>query len=226
MNQKGIWLVFRSSPSKLKKSSEWFVEVEDDEKFYPHKVKVDGREDVEVFVHPKSRIPYTIEDGKKIPIPLNVDGDPNALRQKQKKNPILYGGRLKLFYFCDQGLKIDNNDLRIYSTPKLQKDIRRVKFREAERLRHNNQEVEKEGQPLKLTATKKKSWRWYDQKYQDAVAIALEYDNADLFITVTGRENIAEIRRIRDGRDLADLVEYTNRFFQVKLKDILNVISI
>ena len=215
----------RSCNCKLSKNSEWRAEVKEDSEVYPHKVEINGRE-VEIFVHPKSRVPYTIENGIKTPIPLNEDGDPNALRQPENKNPILYGGRLKLFYFCDQGLKIDNNDLRIYESPKLQKSIRRVKFREAERLRHANQEVEKEGQPLKLTATKKKSWRWYDQKYQDAVALALEYDNADLFITVTGRENIAEIRRIRDKRNLADLVEYTNRFFQVKLKSILHVLLI
>ena len=39
----------------------------------------------------------------------------------------------------------------------------------------------------------------YDQKYQDAVAIALKYGNADLFITVTGDPNIDEIRRIANG---------------------------
>ena len=39
----------------------------------------------------------------------------------------------------------------------------------------------------------------YDQKKQDAIAVALEYGNADLFITVTGDPNIDEIRRIANG---------------------------
>ena len=37
---------------------------------------------------------------------------PNELRQPEKKNPILYGGRLKLFYLCDQGVKIENMFVR------------------------------------------------------------------------------------------------------------------
>ena len=46
--------------------------------------------------------------------------------------------------------------------------------------------------------------------------------NCDLFITVTGHENIPEIIRLKDNRKLVNLIVLTNRFFQVKLKQIIH----
>ena len=70
------------------------------------------------------------------------------------------------------------------------------------------------------------SFKLSNVRYQDAVAVALHNGNADLFVTVTGRENIAEIRRLQQGRTLSNLVELTNRFFQVKLQAILDDIIV
>ena len=39
---------------------------------------------------------------------------------------------------------------------------------------------------------------------------------------MTGRSNIEEIRRLADGRKLTNLPELTNRFFNAKLKSILD----
>ena len=57
---------------------------------------------------------------------------------------------------------------------------------------------------------KKGSRKWYNQKYQDAMAMSLQLGKADLFITVTGNENISEIRRLRQGRKLSNQIPLTN----------------
>ena len=53
------------------------------------------------------------------------------------------------------------------------------------------------------------------------MAVALNIGNADLFITVTGSENIHEVRRLAEHRKITNMKELTNRLFQIKLKSIL-----
>ena len=62
----------------------------------------------------------------------------------------------------------------------------------------------------------------FTQKYQDAVALSLDFDNADLFITVTGSDFLPELRRLSDGRNTRQMVELVNRFFQDHLNSILD----
>ena len=82
-----------------------------DQKLYGKTIKLNGRK-FKFQVHPKSRIPYVVENGEIKTIPKNdQENQIKAIREKEKKNPIAYGGRLKLYYLCDQGLKIDNNEL-------------------------------------------------------------------------------------------------------------------
>ena len=213
-----------SSNMKLKKLNQKsrMVKTQTDEEVYKKSIKV-GKEKYKIKVHPKSRIQYILtKDGSMKPIDNPLDGDETALRDKKKKNPILYGGRLKLYWLCDQGLKRDNNSLRWEQTPQMQKQRRRMRFRNLKKMYNENQPVDEEGEPVVLGANYKKSKRWYDQQYQDSIAVALKYENCDLFITVTGRSNIEEIRRLTDGRKLTNLPELTNRFFNVKLKSILH----
>ena len=78
-----------------------------------------------------------------------------------------YGGRLKLFYYCDQGLKNDNNRLSFLRRPDMQKKMRHVKFRKTEKLRLANEEVkDDEGQPITLNSNFRKSKRWVPQNIQ------------------------------------------------------------
>ena len=71
-----------------------------------------------------------------------------------------YGERLKLFYYCDQGLKNDNNRLNYLRRPEMQKKMRHIKFRKTEKLRLANEAVkDDEGQPVHLNANFKKSKR-------------------------------------------------------------------
>ena len=84
-----------------------------------------------------------------------------------------------MYWLCDQGLKRDNNSLRWEQTPQMQKQRRRMRFRNLKKMYHENQVVEEEGEPVVLGANYKKSKRWYDQQYQDSIAVALKYESFD-----------------------------------------------
>ena len=62
----------------------------------------------------------------------------------------------------------------------------------------------------------------FTQKYQDAVALSLDFDNADLFITVTGSDFLPELRRLSDKRETRQMVELVNRYFHAHLDSILD----
>ena len=62
----------------------------------------------------------------------------------------------------------------------------------------------------------------FQQKYQDAIAISLDIGNADLFITVTGSDQLPEIERLKDVRKTQNCVELCNRFFRVMLNAIID----
>ena len=95
------------------------------------------------------------------------------------------------------------------------------------RLARANKQVEKEGKPetKHLGSSFKKSKRWFDNKYQDAIAIGLQDGNAEFFFTVTGSEKIPELLRLRGVRDEKEMIELTNRLFNIQLKSILHDIS-
>ena len=96
---------------KDKKYKDRRAKVKQDDEVYGQTVKMDGKK-WKVKVHPKSRILYLEHGDEMKPIPRPIDGKETKFRQKQKKNPLLYSGRLKLSWLCDQGLKVENNDLR------------------------------------------------------------------------------------------------------------------
>ena len=91
--------------------------------------------------------------------------------------------------------------LRYYETPEMKNNLRRMKHRSVNKLVEQNKEVDDEGEPVRLTSGFKKSKRWFDAQYQDSIAIALnEGSNASLFITVSGRDNVEEVRQVSDIR--------------------------
>ena len=105
---------------KKKKKDPRYTPLPPDSEVYKNKVKI-GDKTFKLHVHPKSRVPYIIENGVEKTIDPTLNNDENELRYPDKKNPILYGGRLKLYWLCDQGLKRDNNSLRWEQTPQMQK---------------------------------------------------------------------------------------------------------
>ena len=193
-----------------------------DEEIYKHPVNFNGKK-YDLKVHPHSRIPYILENGEMKPIPVNTSGNNSELREPQKKNPILYGDRLKLFYLCDQGLKVDNNNLRNFERPQVQKRLRQMKFRKVNKLHQLKQPVsENDGKPLYINHTHKKSKRWFKRRYEKAIAAALACHGADLFITVTGSDLVPEVRRLMGVRKSGTCPELTNRVFQIKLRALLD----
>ena len=99
---------------KDKKFKDRRAVVKEDDEVYKQTIKMDGKK-WKVKVHPESRISYLEHGDEMKPIPRPIDGKETKFREKEKKSPLLYSGRLKLAWLCDQGLKVENNDLRYFS---------------------------------------------------------------------------------------------------------------
>jgi len=153
------------------------------------------------------------EKGKIIRIPF-----PKELRLPEKKNPILYGGRLKLFYLCDQGVKIENNNLRFHEQDDQQKKYCTTNFKLAMDHAETKTPVENVGKRRILPSSFTFGKRCYSQRYYDAMAVVLARQRPDLFITVTGTIQSHELERLRDGRSKNELICIANRVFAIKLK--------
>ena len=91
--------------------------------------------------------------------------------------------------------------VRYYETPGMKTDLRRMKHRAVNKLVEQKKEVSDEGEPVRLTSRHQKSKRWFDEKYQDAIALSLDQGaNCSLFVTVSGRDNVEEVRQVSDVR--------------------------
>ena len=192
-----------------------------DKHVYKENIELNDRT-FQLQVHPKSRVPFIIEDGVEKTIDPNTNGDPDSLREPEKKNPILYGERLKLFYFCDMGLKVDDNEIGFLGTDSIQKKMRQIDLKTQKKLDQEQKPVENEGKPKVLNSTHKKSKKWFRKKYLNAIAMSGDLDGADLFITVTGSDSSRELRHLHCGRTPGTCPDLTNRLFHMKLKDILD----
>ena len=198
----------------------------DDEVVFRKKVKINDKK-YPIRVHPRSRVPYYVGDNDEmIPFSQNPDGSETNFREKEKKNPLLYGGRLTLFHMLDMGMKVENNDLNWYRSPEMQKKSRKMEFRQATKLARSEKEIEDEGEPVMLPSGKKKSYRWYNEQFQDAMCNTIKFGNVDLFVTVTGHEEAREVLRLKEGRKTKEMIAETNRIFNIKLKNILHDIVI
>ena len=95
-------------------------------------------------------------------------------------------------------------------TKRVQNHLRRMRHRHVNKLVEQKKEVEDEGEPVRLTSKVKKTKRWYDATYQDSIALVVnEGANASLFITVTGRDNVEEVRLLEDERENGNMTEIT-----------------
>ena len=184
-----------------------------------------------ICAHPVSRHICCMKldsSGKETYSPL-----PFEYRHEEKKNPVLYGERLKLFYLCDQGVKIENNDLRFHEKKEQQEKYNKVVFNTATDMAGKGEACEKHGRQYILPSSYSHGKRAYAQRYYDAMAVCLhvswislykhvsevEKSRPDLFITMTGTTITRELYRLRDGRTDNELVELANRIFALKLKE-------
>ena len=91
--------------------------------------------------------------------------------------------------------------VRFYSTPGMKKNLRRMAHRSVNKLVEQNKKVDDEGEPVRLNSGFKKSKRWFDGEYQDSVALSIEAGaNASLFVTISGRDNVEEVRQLSGVR--------------------------
>ena len=95
-------------------------------------------------------------------------------------------------------------------TTRIQNQLRQMRHKQVNKLVDQQKEVEDEGEPVRLTSKVRKSKRWYDAMYQDSIAVAVnEGANARLFITVSGRDNVEEVRQVQDKRKKGEMPETT-----------------
>ena len=145
-------------------------------------------------------------------------------KDKKLSNPLHHYGKLWQQYLVDAWAKTQHNDLN-YLTYN-QENIRRA---HADGLRDaiKNNEVEGSGNPTILPASFIGSPRWFNEKYQDAMAIVHKYKKPDLFITFTCNPKWKEIREnLFNNQTAYDRPDIVARVFNMKrkqlLKDLIN----
>ena len=156
---------------KLQRNSsqnkERFRKVKTDEAIYRDKITIEKKKK-SLGVSSFSRVQYLREDDSRIPFPRSVEGEETEYREKEKKNPIVYGGRLKLFYLCDQGIKMENNILRWHAKAESQKKYRRIKYKVAADMVDKGEAVDGHGKVVKvLPSSYTHGARYYSEKYYD-----------------------------------------------------------
>ena len=141
------------------------IPLDNPKKVWSKKVNHEGKK-YTICPHPFSHAICCMKmvNGKEKYIPL-----PFKFRKEEKKNPILYGERLKLFYLCDQGVKIDNNNLRFHEKPEQQKKYNQVSFKAGNDMADKGEKVENQGRRYILPSSYSHSKRAYSQRYYDAV---------------------------------------------------------
>ena len=84
---------------------------------------------------------------------------------------------------------------------------------------HQEYDLKDIGRNVVLPATYIGSPRWYQKRFQDAMAIVRELGKPDLFITFTAHGKWDHnIRSLHEGEDTEDRPDVTNRIFKQKLE--------
>jgi hypothetical protein len=82
----------------------------------------------------------------------------------------LYGDRLKLFYLVDQGIKMENNNLRFHEQEKQQKKYRATDFKAACDMAKNKKKAVEGGRQYILPSSFTHGKRCYSQRYYDGIS--------------------------------------------------------
>ena len=141
-------------------------------------------------------------------------------------NTILRSARLMQEYVCSMYFKIEQDRLW-YIENEHQKNIRMDSRRNILDAIHKEDDFKDIGKNVVLPATYIGSPRWYQKRFQDAMAIVRELGKPDFFITFTAHGKWDHnIRSLHEGEDTEDRPDVTNRIFKQKLdrlqKDIMN----
>ena len=141
-------------------------------------------------------------------------------------NTILRSGRLMQEYVCSMYFKIEQDRLW-YIQNEYQDNIRMDSRKNIMDAIHQEDDLKDIGRNVVLPATYIGSPRWYQKRFQDAMAIVRELGKPDLFITFTAHGKWDHnIRSLHEGEDTEDRPDVTNRIFKQKLerlkKDIMD----
>ena len=141
-------------------------------------------------------------------------------------NTILRSARLMQEYVCSMYFKIEQDRLW-YIENEHQKNIKMDSRKNVIDAIHKEDDLKDIGKNVVLPATYIGSPRWYQKRFQDAMAIVRELGKPDLFITFTAHGKWDHnIRSLHEGETTEDRPDVTNRIFKQKLerlrKDIMD----
>ncbi len=139
-------------------------------------------------------------------------------------NALIRSGRLMQEYAVAQFYKADRQRLKWLLAN--QEKIRAEKYNGLMDAVHSNDSNEDIGQRVILPATHYGSPRWYQESFQDAMAIVRHYGKPHLFITFTANSQWPEITKsLYPGEETTDRPDLVARVFNMKVKAFLDDIT-
>ena len=139
-------------------------------------------------------------------------------------NHLIRSGRLMQEYAVAQFYKAERQRLKWLLAN--QKQIRAEKYNGLMDAIHTNDGNDDIGQRVILPATHYGSPRWYQESFQDAMAIVRHYGKPHLFITFTANAQWPEITEsLYPGEETTDRPDLVARVFNMKVKSFLNDIT-
>ena len=130
-------------------------------------------------------------------------------RPGEFNNHIQKSGRIFQEFVCMSWIIVENNKLNYlkYNQTKLR----------ADNYNHVTNAQGRVGRPIVLPSSHTGSPRWYQQKFQNGLAICREYRKPDFFITMTCNPNWPEIQEhLLPGMVAQDRPDITSRVFNLK----------
>ena len=135
-------------------------------------------------------------------------------------NTIPRSGKLMQEYACMQFYKIERQRLNYIQHNQTQ--IKAAKYKEFKDALHQNDSIENVGERIILPGTHYCSPRWYQNCFQDGMALVRAFGKPHLFITFTANAKWKEIQQsLHKGEQSIDRPDIVNRIFFMKLKEFM-----
>ncbi|KAF5318680.1 hypothetical protein D9619_010670 [Psilocybe cf. subviscida] len=147
-------------------------------------------------------------------------------RQQERGNALIRGGRLFARYIVDMFASIDQQRLSyIYRNQGKFRLARLSNLQDVNMRDPDNHDLHDIGQRVFLPSSFTGGPRYMSERYQDAMAIARQERRIDAFVTMTANPHWKEVtRELEPGQTAYDRPDLVARVFQLKLKELLNLI--
>ena len=137
----------------------------------------------------------------------------------QNFNSILRSGRLCQEYILTSFHRIERQNL--FWLEKNQKSIKAEKYQGIYDAIHGQDDLSDLGQKIILPASHTCSPRWYQQKFQDSMAICRQYGKPSLFLTFSANAKWQEIEEsLYENESSHDRPDIVNRVFEMKRREL------